>query len=252
MSDMLREELVFGPIVSRRLGSSLGINVLPAHGKICNFDCIYCECGLNADGRGDVSLPSASQLERTLEGYMARLVAEGTRVDSVTFSGDGEPTLNPEFPRMVEIAVGARDRFLPGAKVSVLTNGTRLGCPEILAALKKVDNPIIKLDAVSDTMARRINAPQCDYHVDAQVDAMKAFGGDFVLQTMLLKGPLFDSQDMMAGWKEIVRTLHPREIQLYTIARPVPVAGLEKYSADRMRSMVQDLLDEGFNIKIYE
>ena len=249
---MLREELVFGPFKSRRLGSSLGINLLPTQGKLCNFDCVYCECGLNADGRGDTRLPSASELRAALEAYLLKCLEEGTHIDSITFSGDGEPTLNPEFAQIVDVTLELRDRLYPSAKVSVLTNGTRISRPEVFAALRRVDNPIIKLDADTDALAQLINAPTGAYNVREQVEAMKRFGGGFVLQTMVLKGPRFDSAQMIPGWKEIVRELRPREVQLYTISRPVPVKNLVKYTESQMREMVQDLIQEGYKIKIYE
>ena len=148
--DMLREETVFGPIFSRRLGSSLGINLLPRDGKICNFDCIYCECGWNRDGRGDTRLPSAQEVRDALEAKLRQIAADGVHVDSITFSGDGEPTLNPEFPRIIADTLELRDRWLPTAKVSVLSNATRVHVPEIFDALSKVDNPIMKIDAPTD------------------------------------------------------------------------------------------------------
>ena len=248
----MREELVFGPIHSRRLGASLGINLLPTRGKLCNFDCIYCECGLNADGKGDRRLPTATELESALEQYLRRCAAEGTAIDSITFSGDGEPTLNPDFPRIVAITLRLRDLYYPSAKVSVLTNATRLDSPGVLAALKRIDNPILKLDAVTDEMAGHINRPVGRYHVREIVDGMKSFDGDFVLQTMFLKGPGISAEEIVPGWMDIVRELRPREVMVYTLDRPAPVPGLSKYSSQEMERMVQPLVNEGFNIKIYE
>lgn len=249
---MLREELVFGPIHSRRLGNSLGINLLPTRGKLCNFDCIYCECGWNADGRGDRRLPDAAEFREMLDGRLAECAAAQTPIDSITFSGDGEPTLNPEFSHIVDITIVLRDKYYPGALISVLTNATRIGVDEVFNALRKVDNPILKLDAVSDEAAKRINAPVGHYSVREQVALMKRFEGDFVLQTMFLKAPGFDSAEGLAEWMDIVRELHPREIMAYTIARPVPAEGLEKYTMDEMSQMLRPLSEEGFNIKIYE
>ena len=135
---MLREKIVFGPIRSRRLGSSLGINLLPERGKLCNFDCIYCECGWNRDGRGDRTLPDADTLFLALEARLRHCAEEGTPIDSITFSGDGEPTLNPDFPAIVDGTLALRDRYYPDARVSVLTNATRLDIPEVFAALNSL------------------------------------------------------------------------------------------------------------------
>ena len=247
---MMREELVFGPIISRRLGSSLGINVLPEKGKLCNFDCIYCECGWNRDGRADTRLPSARELKTALAAKLTECLEEGTPIDSITFSGDGEPTLNPEFPRMVEDVLKLRDLYYPLAKVSVLTNATRLGRKEVFEALRKVDNPILKLDAVTTEDAKKINRPQGRYSVEAVVRNMEKFKGDFVLQTMFLRGPGVDSAAMAERWMDIVRHLRPREVMVYTIDRETPAEGLRKYTAEEMRTLVLPLLEEGFNIQI--
>ena len=146
----MREEIVFGPIHSRRLGSSLGINLLPEKGKICNFDCIYCECGWNKDGRGDTKLPTASMLREALESKLSACKAVGTPIDSITFSGDGEPTLNPDFPEIIDITLELRAKYYPKAVVSVLSNATMIGHEKVFEALRKVDNPILKLDAPTD------------------------------------------------------------------------------------------------------
>ena len=294
---MLREETVFGPIRSRRLGSSLGINLLPTKGKLCNFDCIYCECGWNADGRNDTLLPTAAKVRNALEDKLMQLLLDGTPLDSITFSGDGEPTLNPEFPRIIDDTLKLRDAFCPGAKVSVLSNATRVHIPEVFDALRKVDNPIMKIDAPTDELAARINRPAGGYSVARTVEALKQFNGDFILQTMFLRAEdfstaaspslemtegvanemttetekgekeetangitnkstvptkfIFDSgaPEVLLPWMDIVRTLRPRLIQVYTIDRPTPAQNLQKYTVEEMRTLVAPLLEEGFNIQ---
>ena len=229
---MIREETVFGPIFSRRLGTSLGINLLPQKGKICNFDCIYCECGWNKDGRGDTQLPS----------------------DSITFSGDGEPTLNPEFPTIIDDTIALRNRLAPDAKVSVLSNATRVHIPEIFKALTKVDNPIMKIDAPTNELVERINKPAPGYDVRRVVESLKQFKGNFVLQTCMLRSKEynFDSSrpEVLEGWMEIARELKPRQIMVYTIDRPTPAQGLEAFSPEEMTRFVKPLIDEGFNIQV--
>lgn len=249
---MIREETVFGPIHSRRLGASLGINLLPQKGKICNFDCIYCECGWNRDGLQDKTLPSAADVRNALEDKLRSLRAEGVGIDSITFSGDGEPTLNPEFPQIIDDTLALRGRYYPEAAVSVLSNATRAHIPEVFKALRKVDNPIMKIDAPTAELAARINNPAPGYDPLKVADALRGFGGDFVLQTMFLKSSNFDSSspEVLDGWMQIVRDLRPREIMVYTIARPTPQQGLEKFSEEQMRQLVKPLLDEGFNISI--
>lgn len=249
---MIREETVFGPIFSRRLGSSLGINLLPEKGKICNFDCIYCECGWNKDGRNDTVLPTAEKVRNDLERMLVKLVAEGTPVDSITFSGDGEPTLNPDFVQIIDDTLRLRDKYYPKAKVSVLSNATRVHMPSVFAALRKVDNPIMKIDAPTNELVERINKPAPGYDVKRVVEALKAFEGDFVLQTCMLRSDNFDSSrpEVIDGLLDIVRLLRPREWMVYTIDRPTPMQGLQKFTPDEMRALVQPLIDEGFCIQI--
>lgn len=248
----MREETVFGPIHSRRLGSSLGINLLPRKGKFCNFDCIYCECGWNRDGRDDQVLPTAAQVRSALEDKLCACMLEGTPIDSITFSGDGEPTLNPEFPCIIDDTLRLRDVYYPDAKVSVLSNATRVHVPEVAAALKRVDNPILKIDAPTDELVAKINHPAPGYSLARVIGGLRGFDGDFVLQTMFLRSPDFDSAspEVLNGWMDIVRELKPRRIMVYTIDRPTPALGLEKFTVAEMRALVQPLLDEGFNIDI--
>ena len=230
----------------------MGINLLPRNGKLCNFDCIYCECGWNRDGTEDRVLPSAEDVRKALEAKLASCAAEGTAIDSITFSGDGEPTLNKDFPQIVMDTIALRDRFFPKAVVSVLSNATRVFRKEVLEALKLVDNPILKIDAPTDALAAIINQPQGEYHVEDVIRSLEALNGDFVLQTMFLKAPGFDSSgdEVLLPWMDIVRRLRPREVMVYTLDRPTPAEGLVKFTAEEMRALVQPLIDEGFKIQI--
>lgn len=247
----MREDLVFGPVHSRRLGSSLGINLLPTKGKLCNFDCVYCECGWNKDGLGDRRLPAAWELRDALDAKLKKCRDGGVPIDSITFSGDGEPTLNPGFAEMIDITIGLRDRYFPEAKVSVLSNATRLFRKDVFEALKKVDNPILKIDAPTDELAARINQPQGEYHVEDVVSDLMGFEGNFVLQTMFLKSPSFDSSspEVLEGWMNIVRKLKPREVMVYTLDRVAPAEGLEKFTVEEMKELVKPLTDEGFTVQ---
>ena len=247
---MMRETTVFGPIFSRRLGSSLGINLLPQEGKLCNFDCIYCECGWNADGRGDRTLPTAEDVRKALTEKLEACKAAGTPIDSITFSGDGEPTLNPDFPEIIDLTLDLRDRYYPEAKVSVLSNATMTWREPVFRALRKVDNPILKLDGPTDEAAALVNRPVGKYHVEDIVRDLARFEGNFVLQTMFLKGDGFASEDWVDAWMDIVRRLKPREVMVYTIDRETPMKGLKKYTVEEMRALVQPLIDEGFELQI--
>ncbi len=249
---MLREETVFGPIHSRRLGNSLGINIMPQNGKFCNFDCIYCECGWNKDGMDDRHLPATEDVQRALEQKLGECLRNGTPIDSITFSGDGEPTLHPEFPAIIDCTLTLRDKHFPTAKVSVLSNATRVFVPAVFNALRKVDNPIMKIDAPTNELIAQINRPAPGYDIAKVVESLKSFNGDFVLQTMMLRSSHFDSSSpaVLEGWMDIVRKLRPREIMVYTIDRPTPEEGLQKITEAEMRELVRPLSDEGFKIQI--
>ena len=249
---MIREEVVFGPIHSRRLGSSLGINLLPEKGKICSFDCIYCECGWNKDGRDDTKLPTAADVRNALESKLKQCKSDQVPIDSITFSGDGEPTLNPDFPQIIDDTLRLRNQYYPASKVTVLSNSTRVHLPEVFNALRKVDNPTMKIDAPTNELAEKINHPAPGYDIHRVVEALKQFNGDFILQTMFLKSKDFDSSspEVLNGWMDIVRHLKPRKIMVYTIDRPTPEQGLEAFSVEKMHNLVRPLLEEGFNIDI--
>ena len=218
------DEIVFGPIFSRRLGSSLGVNLLPSKGKLCNFDCIYCECGWNKDGVEDRRFPEYPEIEAALEEKMAKAAEDGTGVDSITFSGNGEPTMHPDFPKVIDLTLRLRDKYFPHAKVSVLSNATLIGREEVAQALMRVDNPILKIDASSDELIQKINKPVGTYSLDAVVRNLKKFDGRFILQTMFLKSPDFDTAapEALGRWMDIVRELRPREVMVYTIDRETP------------------------------
>ena len=173
-------------------------------------------------------------------------------VDSITFSGNGEPTLNPDFSEIIDLTLRYRDMYFPAAKVSVLSNATMLGRKAVFDALRKVDNPILKIDASSDSLISMINRPQGVYRLDVVVDDLVRFDGNFILQTMFLRSPEFNLSDAKAldDWRNIVRRLRPREVMVYTIDRETPDKTLGKYSVEEMTAFVQPLIDEGFKIQI--
>ena len=250
---MLRfSDIVFGPIKSRRLGTSLGVNILPKKGKLCNFDCVYCECGWNKDGVDDRTLPRYPEVSEALELKLSELSEQGVQVDSITFSGNGEPTMNPDFAQIIDRTIELRNRFYPQARVSVLSNATLVGRESVFEALRKVDNPIMKLDASSDELIDKINKPTGLYRMDDVIEGLKKFKGDFVLQTMFLRSDDFDtlSAEALAAWMDIVRELKPREVMVYTIDRETPDKSLGRYTVDEMTRMVQPLIDEGFKIQV--
>lgn len=191
-------------------------------------------------------------MRSALEDKLASCMLEGVRIDSITFAGDGEPTLNPEFPKIIDDTLALRDIYYPEARVSVLSNATRVCDPKIREALMKVDNPILKIDAPTNELIRKINNPAPGFDLARVMEGIKAFEGNFVLQTMFLRSADFDSSDPQSldAWCAIVRELRPREIMVYTLDRPAPQEGLGKFTEAEMRALVQPLIDEGFKIQI--
>ncbi len=244
MSTILFNEIVFGPIHSRRLGLSLGMNLLPYDGKLCSFDCIYCECGFNKDFRTRTKLPDRENVKAALKDKLQTLQKEGTKIDVITFSGNGEPTSHPEFANIIYDTIALRNQFAPKAKISVLTNGINVGKPDIFEALKKVENQILKIDSAFDETAKLIDRPNTkEYSIAKQVELYKQFEGNFILQTMFLSGE-FEGQridntteEEVSAWLELVRELNPREVMIYTIDRETPAKKLEKTPIEELRKI---------------
>ena len=242
---------IFGPVKSRRLGISLGINLLPADGKVCTFDCIYCECGLNATRRTKSSLPTREEVAEALEAKLMEMKEHGELPDVLTFAGNGEPTIHPHFGEIIDDTIALRDRLCPAAKVSVLTNATLITRDTVFEALEKVDNNILKLDTVESTYISAIDRPTGKYDVNTIIDRMRAFNGKAVIQTMFLKGEV-DGKDMdntgdsyVMPWIATVKSIAPREVMIYTIDRETPVSGLQKATREELDRIVALLAKEG-------
>lgn len=241
MATILFHEIVFGPVHSRRMGTSLGMNLLPYDGKLCSFDCIYCECGLNKDFRTRTKLPDRENVRAALEDKLKSLRKEGAALDVITFAGNGEPTMHPEFGGIIDDTISLRDHHYPGTGISVLSNGMHLDKAQVFKALKKVDHPILKLDSAFDETVRLIDRPNSPaYTVARQVKRYKQFKGDFVLQTLFLRGTFEGrrvdnaTEEEVSAWLGLVRELNPREVMIYTIDRETPVKGLEKVPYDEL------------------
>jgi wyosine [tRNA(Phe)-imidazoG37] synthetase (radical SAM superfamily) len=231
---MLFPDIIFGPIHSRRLGVSLGVNLLPAQGKWCNFDCLYCECGWNAGQHDDRRLPAREHVREALFETLQRLSKDAQCPDAITFSGNGEPTLHPQFPEIVDDTVALRNAYAPQAQVCVLSNATRIGHEAIFRALQTIDRPVLKLDSALDATLRHINRPQGVCTVAGIVEQMQRFGGRFSLQTLFMRGTYGgvaldnSTPDEIARWLRIVEQTRPREIMLYTLDRRTPAENLQK------------------------
>ena len=242
---------IFGPVKSRRLGISLGVNLLPKDGKICTFDCIYCECGFNDDRRPKERIPSHEEVAVLLEKKLAQMRNENTLPDVITFAGNGEPTIHPQFSDIIDSTIALRDKYCPKAKVSVLSNATMIVKPSVFDALMKVDNNILKLDTVDINYIRRVDRPVGKYDLEQIIKTMKTFKGKCVIQTMFLKGTLdgvsLDNtgDEFVKPWIYTVKEIAPREVMIYTIDRETPYKNLEKATHDELDRIVRMLAEEG-------
>ena len=236
MSTVIYPSPIFGPVHSRRLGVSLGINLMPADGKVCTFDCIYCECGFNADRRPTLPRPTRAEVADALEQRLRRMQADGQAPDVLTFAGNGEPTLHPDFAAIIGDTIALRDKYFPRARISVLSNATAAARPDVHEALTRVDNNILKLDTVCPDYINTVNRPAGRYSVDDTIETLRSFGGHAVIQTMFMKGS-FNGKDVdntseryVAPWLEKVVYIAPREVMIYTIDRETPNHDLRKAS----------------------
>lgn len=252
MSTIIYPSPIFGPIKSRRLGVSLGINLLPGDGKVCTFDCLYCECGFNAEHRPKQKFPTREEVAVALEQKLQQMHAEGMAPDVLTFAGNGEPTAHPDFAGVIDDTLALRDRYFPYAKVSVLTNGTRINRDEVFEALKRVDNNIVKLDTVDLDYIARVDRPVGRYNLPKLMECMRAFEGRCVIQTMFMKG--VDAEGVSVDnttleyvnpWLDAVEGIAPREVMIYTIDRETPAHGLLKASHEELDGIVARLQERG-------
>ena len=243
MQRVLFHSTIFGPIHSRRLGTSLGINLLPDDGKICSFDCLYCEAGYNAQGHGTTGVPSREDVARLLGEKLAAMKASGEHLDVITFSGNGEPTLHPDFEGVIDDTIALRNRYFPEVKISVLTNSTRLGSESVHRALSKVDNNILKLDsAIADTV-QALDRQAPGYDLSAVIDRIASFGRQGIVQTMICRGehdgkPLDNSTEAeIKALIEAYLRIMPGEIMLYTIDRPTPEVNLRRVTREELEAI---------------
>ena len=225
---------IFGPVHSRRLGISLGINLLPADGKVCSFDCIYCECGFNEDHRPSLPLPTRELVTQKLEEKLCQMAAEGQLPDVLTFAGNGEPTCHPYFPEIIDDTIALRNRYCPKAKVSVLSNATMIHRPRVHDALMRVDNNILKLDTVDARYINNIDHPAGTYDVKQIIERMKTFQGHIIIQTIFMRGECCGESVDNTGeayvgpWLNAIRDIAPQQVMVYTIDRETPTKGLLK------------------------
>ena len=246
MSTIIYPSPIFGPVHSRRLGISLGINLLPADGKVCSFNCIYCECGLNEAHRPTLPMPTRQEVAQRLEEKLQQMAADCQLPDVLTFAGNGEPTCHPHFPEIIDDVIRLRNQYCPQAKVSVLSNSTMIHRPEVHNALMRVDNNILKLDTIDSQYISKVDQPNGAYDVQQIIERLKAFNGHVIIQTMFMRGEILPSSGeeaisvdntsdkYVAPWLEAVKQIAPQQVMIYTIDRETPVQGLLKATHEQL------------------
>ena len=255
---MLFDSTVYGPIRSRRLGVSLGMNLMPTTAKLCTFDCVYCECGWNQPVLHPV-LPSRQQVREALASKLLSIANTpspiANELDVITFSGNGEPTLHPEFLGIIQDTCALRDQYCPKAKISVLSNSTQLGRPDVVEALHLCDNRILKLDSAIDATMRLIDKPvNPNLSVEQIAQWLSLFDGDFTLQTCFLrgeyKGQIIDNttSEELSAWYTMLERLHPQQVMIYVIDRATPLQTLSKVPAAEMEAIAAPLREKGIEV----
>ena len=249
---MLFDSIVYGPIRSRRLGVSLGMNLMPTTAKLCTFDCVYCECGWNQP----VSHPALPTRQEVREALASRLsTLSPNSLDVITFSGNGEPTLHPDFLGIIQDTCALRDQYCPKAKISVLSNSTQLGRPDVVKALRMCDNRILKLDSAIDATMRLIDQPVNPHLTVEQLEQwLSLFDGDFTLQTCFLRGE-YDGQiidnttpEELSAWYAMIDRLQPKQVMIYVIDRATPLQTLSKVPAAEMEAIAAPLRAKGIDV----
>lgn len=257
MVTILFHSTIFGPIRSRRLGVSLGINLSPNDGKVCSFDCVYCEAGYNSQGAGSTGLPSREKVANELEEKLSAMKQAGEPLDVITFSGNGEPTLHPEFSGIIDDTIALRNRFFPNVKISVLSNSTQLGEESVVAALRKVDNNILKLDSAIDKTMRLIDQPASpSFTCEKVINQLAQFSGQCVVQTMFLRGSHKGKNIDNTTKEEIIalikayQHISPRQVMIYSIDRKTPEQQLEKVSPEELEAIAFQIRAEGIDVMV--
>lgn len=256
MATKLYDSIIFGPIQSRRLGVSLGVNLLALNKKICSFDCVYCECGFT---QNDVQGRFAEKkvVIENLESVLKEMLQNEKHLDVITFAGNGEPTLHPNFDEIIDATILLRNHYFPKAKISVLSNATTLNKESVIKALSKVDNNILKLDSGLIETIKLIDQPtSSNFSIDTVINGMLRFNGDFIMQTMFLKGDFNGmridntTENEVNAWLEIVKITHPKQIMIYSIDRDTPVKTLEKVSKQELSEIAKKAEELGFFVSV--
>jgi wyosine [tRNA(Phe)-imidazoG37] synthetase (radical SAM superfamily) len=252
---MLRfNQIIYGPVNSRRLGLSLGVNLLPVDAKICSFNCIYCECGFNTTMQ-QFHMPRPEEVKTALAGALAEMSRKGQFPNVITFAGNGEPTFHPDFEEIIDSTISLRNLYCPSTKISVLSNSTRIHLPKVFSALKKIDSNIMKFDSATERSMRMIDQPAGKLvTVRWLIENLKKFEGQLVIQTMFLRGEIAGEKidnttaEEVNAWLAAMEEIKPRQIMIYSIDRETPVKSISKISAEELNKIAGQARKRGFEV----
>jgi len=257
MATFLFDKIIFGPVKSRRLGVSLGINLLPTNIKVCSFDCIYCECGWTPKKyEKKINLPTRTEVKLKLEAKLQEMKSNGQLPDVITFAGNGEPTLHPEFNGIIDDTIELRNKLSPKARIAVLSNATTLHKKNVFHALLKVDDNIQKLDSAFVETVQTLDCPRGNFNLEKIVDQLRVFKGKVIIQTMFIKGSFKGkqidntSEEEISAWIELLKKIKPAQVMIYTIARDTPIDTLEKVSKEVLNNIAEKVELTGFPVQI--
>lgn len=256
MSTFLFDKIIFGPVWSRRLGESLGINLLPVNRKVCTFNCIYCECGLTPAGATQTGFPDASKVLELLEEKLAEMKAGNQYLNSITFAGNGEPTLHPQFPLILEKSIDIRNRLFPNANITVLSNATTITNPKIFEALLKADLNILKLDSAVEETLRHINCPAAGFHLQDLIRSLKLFNGKLIIQTLFFRGSYNDMQidntteTEVSAWISALSEINPESVMIYSLARDTAIEGMNAIGYEELNAIAEKAEKSGFRTQV--
>lgn len=256
MSTFLFDKTIFGPVKSRRLGISLGINLLPNTRKVCNFNCIYCECGWTYKSESNQGIPAINELALLLDNKLNSMREHEKPLDVITFAGNGEPTLHPEFPAIIDKTIGLRNRYFPEVKIAVLSNSTLVHKKPIFDALNKVDMNILKIDSAFEETCWILNRSKEHFNLEEHIKKLKSFKGKLIIQTMFIKGFIdsitFDNttKEEIEAWLKIIEDVAPSQVMIYTIARHTPINTINKIPLKKLKEIGARVTKLGISVSI--
>ncbi|MGQ7869813.1 radical SAM protein [Sunxiuqinia sp. sy24] len=257
MATFLFDEIIFGPVKSRRLGVSLGVNLLPTDSKVCSFDCIYCECGWNPKQREKkAKLPSRETVADKLRNKLRSMQTAGELPDVITFAGNGEPTLHPQFAEIIDDTIALRDEFAPNCRIAVLSNSTMIHRESVFQALLKIEDNILKLDSAIEKTVQLLDCPVGRFDLQQTMEQLKRFGNQAIIQTLFVRGEhkqqVVDNttEEELKTWLDALLAIQPKQVMIYTIARDTPAQGLQKVSLEELNAIADRVKAAGFEVQV--